>query len=512
MTTSSLVFVLALVAGGLAAPWTAQAPRCSTECPITGSPKLAYQPERTYTYAYSGKSGPAEGRGGRRHGTRVVQAGGADVDLPATWPSRSSTPRWTAQQVGTAPCRPLLLSSLESFLRLCWYDRCDRCKNVSVIDRAKWSAAPAVFTERAHPARVHSPRRCPWSINMKKGIATALQNSLPSLSPLSSGFTLTETDVVGKCPTKYEIETEGEKVIVVKEKNHRHCQERFPTPAETPAPWLKAPLPIEESRSECKQEITNGIYTTITCQDKNIVRPAFGMYKYVEADQESTLRFISESSDASAITAIPPGQFQIESLLYNHEMVKEPELAPEVDAVMKQICQKTMETVEIDAAALVAKALHLLRRVPASVVEATAEKVRGGRYCGNSARLESIFLDAIAFVHESGAVKVMVQEIESGRATGGRLALYTAALYLTPRPSIEAVEALKPVFESPRPMPSVALAAATMVNNYCRHTPHCNETAPVKEIADILAAKVQSQCSPSAGEEVEKEALATLKA
>lgn len=232
----------------------------------------------------------------------------------------------------------------------------------------------------------------------------------------------------------------------------------------------------------------------------------------MEADQESTLRFISESSDASAITAIPPGQFQIESLLYNHEMVKEPELAPEVDEVMKQICQKTMETVEIDAAALVAKALHLLRRVPASVVEATAEKVRGGRYCGNSARLESIFLDAIAFVHESGAVKVMVQEIESGRATGGRLALYTAALYLTPRPSIEAVEALKPVFESPRPMPSVALAAATMVNNYCRHTPHCNETAPVKEIADILAAKVQSQCSPSAGEEVEKEALATLKA
>lgn len=36
------------------------------------------------------------------------------------------------------------------------------------------------------------PGDAPWSINMKKGIATALQNSLPSLSPLSSGFTLTE--------------------------------------------------------------------------------------------------------------------------------------------------------------------------------------------------------------------------------------------------------------------------------------------------------------------------------
>lgn len=36
------------------------------------------------------------------------------------------------------------------------------------------------------------PGDVPWSINMKKGIATALQNSLPSLSPLSSGLTITE--------------------------------------------------------------------------------------------------------------------------------------------------------------------------------------------------------------------------------------------------------------------------------------------------------------------------------
>nr|QXJ08928.1 vitellogenin [Penaeus merguiensis]QXJ08931.1 vitellogenin [Penaeus merguiensis] len=482
MTTSSLVFVLALVAGGLAAPWTAQAPRCSTECPITGSPKLAYQPEKTYTYAYSGKS-------------RVQLKGVEDGVTELEW-SKQVELTWIT------PCDMAITIK---------HAKVDGAAGADVGFLERYPLVVAVADGRIQHVCTH-PGDAPWSINMKKGIATTLQNSLPSLSPFSSGLTITETDVVGKCPTKYEIETEGEKVIVVKEKNHRQCQERFPTPAETPAPWLKAPLPIEESRSECKQEITNGIYTAIMCQDKNIVRPAFGVYKYVEANQESTLRFISESSDASAISAIPRAEFQIESLLYNHEMVKEPELAPELDEVMKQICQKTMETIEPEAAALVDKALHLLRRVPVSVVEATAEKVRGGRYCGNSARLESIFLDAIAFVHESGAVKIMVQEIESGRATGGRLALYTAALYLTPRPNIEAVEALKPLFESPRPVPSVTLAAATMVNNYCRHTPHCNETAPVKEIAEILATKVQRQCSPSVGEEVEKEALATLKA
>lgn len=321
-----------------------------------------------------------------------------------------------------------------------------------------------------------------------------------------------QTDVVGKCPTKYEIETEGEKVIVVKEKNHRHCQQRYPTPAHIPALWLKAPLPIQESTSQCKQEIANGIYTVITCQDKNIVRPAIGIYKYVEASQDSTLRFISESSDTSAISAIPSGEMQVESLLYNHQTMKDPQLAPELDELMKGICDKTKDTVEAEAAALVAKALHLLRRVPETVVVETAQKVRQGHYCSDSARLESIFLDAVAFLHESGAVKVMVQEIENGRATGGRLALYTAALYLIPRPSIEAVKALTPLFESPRPVPSVLLAAASMINHYCLHTPACHQKAPVARIAEILATRVQSHCSPSAGAEGEEVPLAFFKA
>ncbi|ROT61468.1 vitellogenin [Penaeus vannamei] len=472
MTTSQLFLVLALVAGSLAAPWGADVPRCSTECPVTGSPKLAYQPDKTYAYQYSGKS--------------KVQLKGVD--------NGDSETEWTAQ------------------VDLTWISPCDMAisfKNTK--DAGETSTVVAVVDGRVQHVCAH-PEDEPWAINLKKGVASAFQNSIPSLSAVSSGITVTETDVVGKCPTKYEIETEGEKVIVVKEKNHHHCQQRYPTPAHIPALWLKAPLPIQESTSQCKQEIANGIYTAITCQDKNIVRPAIGIYKYVEASQDSTLRFISESSDTSAISAIPSGEMQVESLLYNHQTMKDPQLAPELDELMKGICDKTKDTVEAEAAALVAKALHLLRRVPETVVVETAQKVRQGHYCSDSARLESIFLDAVAFLHESGAVKVMVQEIENGRATGGRLALYTAALYLIPRPSIEAVKALTPLFESPRPVPSVLLAAASMINHYCLHTPACHQKAPVARIAEILATRVQSHCSPSAGAEGEEVPLAFFKA
>ncbi|XP_063602733.1 vitellogenin-like [Penaeus indicus] len=482
MTTSTLFLVLALVAGSLAAPWGADLPRCSTECPVTGSPKLAYQPDKTYAYAYSGKS--------------TVQLKGVDNGDTET--------EWTAG------------------VDLTWISPCDMAISFrnTKMDGARGPIAArtleryplvvAVVDGRVQHVCAH-PEDEPWAINLKKGVASAFQNSIPSLSAVSSGITVTETDVVGKCPTKYEIETEGEKVIVVKEKNHRHCQERYPTPAETPAPWLKAPLPIEESKSQCRQEIANGIYTAITCQDKNIVRPAIGIYKYVEASQYSTLRFISESSDTSAISGIP-SELRIENLLYCHETMKDPQLAPELDELMKEICDKTKDTVEAEAGALVAKALHVLRRVPDTVVVETAQKVRQGHYCSDSARLESIFLDAVAFLHESGAVKVMVHEIENGRATGGRLALYTAALYLIPRPNIEAVKALTPLFESPRPIPSLLLAAASMVHHYCRHNPACYEKAPVVRIAEILANRVQTHCSPSAGVEDNEVALAIFKA
>ncbi|ROT61462.1 vitellogenin [Penaeus vannamei] len=487
MTTSQLFLVLALVAGSLAEPFVPSPlgsgrAKMLHRMPVTGSPKLAYQPDKTYAYQYSGKSKvqlkgvtTATRRPSGRH--KLISPGSA----LATWPSPSRIPRWMAPG-------PIVARTLE--------------RHPLVV---------AVVDGRVQHVCAH-PEDEPWAINLKKGVASAFQNSIPSLSAVSSGITVTETDVVGKCPTKYEIETEGEKVIVVKEKNHHHCQQRYPTPAHIPALWLKAPLPIQESTSQCKQEIANGIYTAITCQDKNIVRPAIGIYKYVEASQDSTLRFISESSDTSAISAIPSGEMQVESLLYNHQTMKDPQLAPELDELMKGICDKTKDTVEAEAAALVAKALHLLRRVPETVVVETAQKVRQGHYCSDSARLESIFLDAVAFLHESGAVKVMVQEIENGRATGGRLALYTAALYLIPRPSIEAVKALTPLFESPRPVPSVLLAAASMINHYCLHTPACHQKAPVARIAEILATRVQSHCSPSAGAEGEEVPLAFFKA
>ena len=95
--------------------------------------------------------------------------------------------------------------------------------------------------------------------------------------------------MLGTCPTYYEVQAEGAKVLVKKEKNHRLCREHYPTPDEINLPYLKGPLPIQESRSVCRQEIDSGIISSVVCEDKKVIKPSYGIYKYVEAKQKSTM-------------------------------------------------------------------------------------------------------------------------------------------------------------------------------------------------------------------------------
>ncbi|XP_071528861.1 LOW QUALITY PROTEIN: uncharacterized protein [Panulirus ornatus] len=488
MTMSSSLLVLLLVARTQAvASWTTDVPRCSTECSLTGSPKLAYVPGRTYSYAYSGRT--------------QVRVRGAEGGASVTgWSSR-------VELTWTTPC-DVAIAMREPVVDGVAGDVADR-----FLER--YPLVVAVSDGRVHHVCSH-PEDDVWSINLKKGVASAFQNSLPYLPPTIFTQNITETDVVGRCSTHYKAETKRDKVVVRKTKDHRMCQERYPTPAETHVPWLKGPLPVEESRSVCEQEIKNGIYWSVKCEDKNVIRPSYGAYMYVVATQRSSLQYLSNSTQQPpAVSNTSRVHFVHKTLRYGYDALnKDPSLVDELDRVVSQICDKTRGAIERDAASLVVRALKLLRRVPEEEVEKVLAKIRSGFFtsCENQRRIESLFLDAVAFVHESGAVRVMVKELMEGRVTWGRTVLYTAALYLQPRPDSRAIEALTPIFESSQSFPYVTLAAASMVSTYCRHNPRCLDDPSVRSSAEALGDKLRHQCTSSSDYDSQRGALATLKA
>ncbi|XP_068203508.1 vitellogenin-like [Palaemon carinicauda] len=482
MTYSSLL-VFVILGAASAAPWPSTTNLCSRECPVAGSPKLFYAPEKTYVYSYTGKS---------RINLKDVEGANTDIE-------------WRSQ------------------VELSWLSPCDMAitmKNPSMGGGSGSSEARfleryplvvSIIDGRVMESCAH-PDDDVWSVNMKKGIASAFQNTLPSNSSINTGLNFTETDIIGNCSTMYEVKNEGEKVVVMKMKNHRFCQDHFINRAESTKAWLKAPLPMEESFSECKQEITKGVYTSITCKDKNIIRPAYGSYKYIEAVQESTLRFESETDNVPPAVSHLPSRFIRKTLRYDqHTMKKDPSMVAKLDAMLKEVCQKMKHGVQEDTASYLAKALQYMRRVPEEAIPQTLEKIRGGQICEQRQKLESMFLDGLAFVYESGAVKVMVQELVSGKATGGRAALYAASMYFMPRPCIHSIEALKPLFEQYQRFPRTTLAGASMVHTYCRQNPKCQEKAPVRQLAETLSTKVGQVCTPSPNEQTRKQALVLLK-
>jgi len=308
------------------------------------------------------------------------------------------------------------------------------------------------------------------------------------------------------------VKGEGSHVVVTKEKNHRLCHERYYTPSQTHLPWFAALLPIQESWSKCTQEITNGIFTSIKCEDVNVIKPVHGSYKYVKGKVESTLQYQSISDQQpDAISTLSQGQLVQRKLVYDYQGPKKDEsLVPQLEQALINICQKTKEVMQHDTAALMAESVSLMRLVPYQTLPQILQKIRSKQICPDNPKLESLFLDSITFAQEAGSVKIMVDEIVSGRVTGGRTALYTAAFYFMTRPSIHAISALQPLFESELPPSITKLAAATMVNTYCRHNPQCYDEAPVRNVAQALSKMLQNQCSSSST--TSQSTLTTLKA
>ncbi|KAK7073325.1 hypothetical protein SK128_006657 [Halocaridina rubra] len=322
-------------------------------------------------------------------------------------------------------------------------------------------------------------------------------------------------DVVGKCPTHYKVEAHRDNnMTITKTKDNRLCQERYATPDELPIPWLKTPLPLEQSVSSCQQEISHGIYTRIRCENSNNLRPGYGMYKYVISHLESELLYVGKDHGFLPSLSGIRGKLLTRTLHYDyHTSEKEEHLLPQFEDLMRELCEKTKETVTKDSADVTAKALHYLRMLPYTDVEQILIKIRGGHYCSSHHRLESLFLDALAFIREPSAVKLMVNELVTGRATRERNALYTAAFYLTSRPNRASVEALQPLFATFNPhISSATLGASVMVGTFCRHHADCTLETSVKKLVEKLSLIIQETCSSSADGSNHKESVAALKA
>ena len=302
-------------------------------------------------------------------------------------------------------------------------------------------------------------------------------------------------------------------MVVTKETVHSQCQGHVYSQSEIPSILSKSPMPLQVSKSVCTQVFSSAkVPQTISCTDTKVVRPAYGAYKYVQATQESTLQFVSESTDMSVLSSIKGSQLLTKKMSYDHSMpVKNSELVAKLEILLSTVCGMVQGQGHPETASLVNEAIELLRHIPDDAFITVLGKIRAGAYCADYAKLEAMFMDAIAFIGEPGALKVIAQEVSAGRVTGGRTALYTAALHLLSKPTVNHVAALTPIAAMADPSSTLLVAAASVVNKHCKLVADCEQVPAVKNILNLVAGKLATQCTPAFSNSKPTTVLATLK-
>ncbi|XP_047739792.1 vitellogenin-like [Hyalella azteca] len=352
------------------------------------------------------------------------------------------------------------------------------------------------------------------AVNIKKGILSMLQNSLPSNSSLNDGIKASEMDVIGICPTVYNVKHDGDKVVVKKSKDHRLCSQRYGDGSESPlsAIPLKSVIPMRSSQSECVQEIQGGLFKTVTCRDDNEIAPILGVGKSVAAQQNSKLT-LKKTMRTEAVRQIKNARKT--SLLY--DFTSEPKNASavsEMELKLKGLCAVIEKgSVTMQTAQMFSDLISAMDDVEEPAIYEVWKNIKSKKYCSQSDDLEAIYLDAIPATENHGAVKVMAENILNKQ----RLFQYTWRLQTLKRVCSNGVAAVQPLLEDDDLPSFVTLAVGTVVKTYCstegrQYDGTCRMDEKLQRLMQTVSQRLTSSCTQASNDRKhEKTAVILLK-
>jgi len=346
------------------------------------------------------------------------------------------------------------------------------------------------------------PRDSSVAVNIKKGILSALQNTLPSNSTIHDGLALRETDILGGCPTLYKVNNVGEELVIKKVKDHQQCTGIYSMPSQSTvsSAFIKSPAPVVKSESTCVQHIKKGIITSVVCNDAKEVITKIGNEGKIHSEQKSTLKLLS-SSTVSHVPLI--GNTRRTNLIHDFTSKnKNSSAIPELENKIKKIKQLLSKSSNQDEFALdFSEVIVLMDQVPEQTVKDMLYRIRNQYFGSDTSSLEQIYLDAVAATSNTGAIEVMVDEILSEN----RVLEYTFSLFSMKRVSRHGVKALIPLFIEQEMPVSVLLAAGTAIGTYCNtegayYTVNkihggCVDHHETQEVMQIISHQLSRQCS-----------------
>nr|CAH7759079.1 unnamed protein product [Callosobruchus chinensis] len=308
-----------------------------------------------------------------------------------------------------------------------------------------------------------------WVLNFKRGLLSMIHNSMKRFD--LDFATNEESDVRGRCPTKYTVMGAKEtSLIIEKTKQLDSCvgRAKFHSMVQS-TPWpasrrFNMKDNIVRSFSHCSISVDHNIYKAIHCEESHLLEPFSNNGDGASTTITQSLVLLEE------VAYTPTEEPEItrrEPLNFDHSVVPrtKDDNIDEIDAVLKK-GDKSLFTELVQA--MRDLSFESLQKVYERTKKQDAKKQ---------------FISALPYVRSGASVTLMKDIILTGSIPEGTINEWMISIAFIPSPSEDMMEAVLQLLKE-NSSHNIALSITTLAHTYCSQRAHCQGEQTVRGIVN----------------------------
>ncbi|CAG2186502.1 unnamed protein product [Mytilus edulis] len=331
-----------------------------------------------------------------------------------------------------------------------------------------------------------------WVLNIKRGILSAVQNSMDDLT---QDQTVQETDITGECKTAYTVSSNGwYSRTIKKSKDLLGCIDRHGyntimqgTPYKIQSEIQS--LPLIKGSHECSQDISKaGILQSSVCEEEHVLRPFSRESSGAITKTKQTLKYVTERVSSSSSISIGHRV----PLTFVHSNDGRGTIR-DVMSKLNEICVSTSDSVKPDTPLLFSGLVRLMKALESDDLEQIYRKVKGTRFCAsNQKRVEKFFLDAVPMLGTKASLRLITNLINKKEVRGIEANMWLTTLSFIKDPTKEMLNEVKPLISS-EDSEEAMLGVSSLVYAYYKKN-ECENDVDIASIVVSIEDKIGVGC------------------
>ncbi|XP_050082628.1 uncharacterized protein LOC126569520 [Anopheles aquasalis] len=349
----------------------------------------------------------------------------------------------------------------------------------------------------------HENDESAWTLNLKRGILSSLQNTMPRFD---IDFQTTETDVSGICDVTYKTSGRNDtKLLFLKTKDIMSCKRRYKTTSFIQTvPYDFRPnyvaWPILNSTSYCQITVDNYIYKNVMCYERHQMIPFSNGMAGAVTETWTSLKFFQEESYTHEEPKDELDIQQRSSLLYDHT----PSLRESHDELkasrelLKQLCALGFPNIRRNFPDVFLNFLSAARTLSMNALHQLL--FRSHSICESG---RSHILASLPYIGSPASVALMKDQIVKREVSSEDARGWMKSLAFLKRPNTEVLDSMLELIEHGKTIGDETyyyLPATMVVNTFCQIVPHCEDSESVQSIVQFLETELRELIGGSAVE------------